>query len=309
MTNRQQKVSFKNSFSSSSTIDIGIPQGSILGPLLFAIYINDLPLSIRNVKVDMYADDTTLHVAHKNPQDIQLSLQSAMNDLTVWLERNKLVLNVDKTKIMLIGSAHNLKNIKSDTINVNVNGKMLEIVDSAKMLGVEVDSFLNFNNHVANISKKISCKIGFIRRIKSCIPRHVLSLLFNAIVNPHFEFCSQVWSGASAMNIEKLFKLQKRGLRTICDAKWNEPSEKLFTQLNWVPLPQKFLQNDCIMMFKCMHEMAPPYLCSRFQFFSSRANNIRSTRQQEQNIYDSPNVKQTRTKNLFYLEEAVYGTP
>ena len=209
LANRQQKVTFKNGTSSSRLIDIGIPQGSILGPLLFTLYINDLPKAIHNVQVDMYADDTTFHIGSNCYRDLTCSLQSAMDKLNVWLDINKLVLNVDKTKIMLIGSRKKLGDRGEEDIDIYVKGKKLELVDSAKILGIEIDSHLNFYKHVDNTAEKVSRKIGFLRRMKPVIPRKVLSLLFHALVNSLFEYCSPVWSGASIMSIDKLFKLQK----------------------------------------------------------------------------------------------------
>ena len=174
LTNRQQKVCYKNGVSSFTDIDIGIPQGSILGPLLFTVYINDLPEALPDIKVDMYADDTTLHIAGNNHLDVVYSLQSAMDRLLKWLEINRLVLNVDKTKLMFIGSIKKLNLIQADEVNVNVKGKTLEVVDSAKILGMHIDSQLKFDKHVDSITQKIS--------------------------------------GTSVANNDKLFNLQKRGL-------------------------------------------------------------------------------------------------
>ena len=108
------------------------------------------------------------------------------------------------------GSTNKVNCIKRDEVNVTVKGKTLEIVDSAKILRIHINSQLKFHKHVESITQKISCKIGFLRRLKASIPRGELSLLFKALVNPHFEYCSSVRSGASAANNNKLFKLQKR---------------------------------------------------------------------------------------------------
>ncbi|KAJ8022633.1 RNA-directed DNA polymerase from mobile element jockey [Holothuria leucospilota] len=246
----------------------------------------------------MYADDTTLHIAGNNPHDVIYHLQSAMDRLLKWLEINRLVLNVDKTKFMFIGSSRKLNFIKRDEINVTVKGKTLEIVDSAKILGMQIDSQLKFHKHVESISQKISGKIGFLCRLKASIPRKELSLLFKALVNPHFDYCSSVWSGASAANNDKLFKLQKRGLRMICNAPWNAPSKDLFSELDWMPLPELLVGNDCKMLYKCMNDQAPNYLCKCFTLFD---NNIYSTRQ-----WTSKTLMLPRCKTSMYRKSFVF---
>ena len=247
---------------------------------LFALYVNDLPNAVNNVQVDMYADDTTLHTSCDNYEDLTNCLQSSIDKLIRWLDDNRLVLNVEKTKIMIIGSHKKASNSdeRNDKVKVFVNSKEIDIVNSARVLGIEIDSHLNFHNHVDKIASKVSSKIGFLRRLKPAIPRKQLSLMFHAIINPHFDYCSPVWSGASKTSTDKLFKLQKRGLRMVCDARWDAPTKELFHLVKWVELPQMFLQNDCKMVFKCVHNLNPNYICKCFnEFNNSRYNTRQST--------------------------------
>ena len=192
LSNREQTVCFKGTTSSSSTVRMGVPQGSILGPLLFSIYINSLPKCIHDGTVDMYADDTTLTVSGSNATEVEQKLTKSMENVFSWVTKNRLVLNADKTNVMLIGPRSILNGVKD--FSVTLNGSFLKRVKEAKCLGVIIDEELRWTEHVEKVVKTAQKNISVIKRAKSYVSARSLKLLYNAIVLPHFDYCSSVWS-------------------------------------------------------------------------------------------------------------------
>ena len=134
--------------------NIGVPQGSILGPLLFIVYINDLPYIVKHTQVSLYADDTVLYCFSDNPIDLEEQLNADLHTVCDWLRDNKLTLNIKKTKAMVIGSNRNLSNTSS--VTVHVNGNTIENVEHFSYLGVTLSTTTTWNEHVTSLQKSIS---------------------------------------------------------------------------------------------------------------------------------------------------------
>ena len=173
--------------SEPSRCTCGIPQGSILGPLLFIIYINDLPSFVKNVEVSMYADDTVLYTSSKQISTLVKTLNDDLSNVNKWLIENKLSLNVDKSEVMIISTRHKLSSIDYNNINVNVNGVRLQNVNKCKHLGVIIDDKLTWRDQVDKVRKKVLVGTYMLRKAKSLIPPHTLTMLYNSIIAPHFD--------------------------------------------------------------------------------------------------------------------------
>ena len=159
LTNRKQCTVANNIVSSYRDITYGVPQGSVLGPLLFLIYINDLSNIIKNSKISMYADDTVIYISHSNLNIAITLIQSDLNALYEWCNRNKLTINCKKTKFCLFGMRSNIKRSKMLDIQLSLNANILERVCSYKYLGLILDEHLNYNKHVKEMTKLISHKL------------------------------------------------------------------------------------------------------------------------------------------------------
>ena len=136
--------------SNLDNINCGVPQGSYLGPLLFLIYINDLPFSLQNSQVNMYADDTTIAYSSNNNEDLYDNLNRDLNCLKQWLRGNKLSLNVSKTQAMVVGSLPNLKKISEGKVqppSFAIGDSQIEIVEKTKYLGIQLDQHLVWDEH------------------------------------------------------------------------------------------------------------------------------------------------------------------
>ncbi len=163
LENRFQMCTVNGVLSKKNLVTCGIPQGSILGPLLFLIYINDLPSSLEQSSSRMFADDTT--VSGKPLHDVEVAINHDLSNVNQWLCANKLSLNLVKTEYILIGSRHNINNILA-TPKVFVGDIPIKRVRETKALGVYIDEFLSWEKHIDKIAKKVSSGIGAIRKLK-----------------------------------------------------------------------------------------------------------------------------------------------
>ena len=148
LTNRKQQVSVNNTKSDFKQISYGVPQGSILGPLLFLLFINDLPLYTDNVSTDLYADDTTLYDIQDSVEQIESNLQTAVNNLHIWCQNNGMILNSAKTKVMLVTTNQKRQRLNNDNLDLNFNNEPLTMITNEKILGVYVDNNLTWSEHI-----------------------------------------------------------------------------------------------------------------------------------------------------------------
>ena len=163
---RKQRCFINDSLSGDYFFTCGIPQGTILGPLLFIIYINDLPNCLSNAEPRMYADDTHISFAGNNIQNINTVLNEDLARVEKWLTANKLTLNASKTEFMLIGSRQRLITFHNPP-SLMIDGAPITHVTSTKSLGVHIDQTLSWNVHVENLCKKIASGIGALKRVRS----------------------------------------------------------------------------------------------------------------------------------------------
>ena len=160
LNDRRQRVKCVDVNSSERAINVGVPQGSILGPLLFIIYINDMARVFKNCKYHFFADDTVLYLDEADPIKLVNKINADIESVRIWLEKNKLKLNVTKTKSMLIANQKTVNHFKNSSLAFKVQNSNLDLVSEIKYLGVIIDPNLNFKKHIDYVCKKISKKIG-----------------------------------------------------------------------------------------------------------------------------------------------------
>ena len=259
LSNRTQRCNVNGNLSTASTVTCGVPQGSILSPLLFLMYINDLPNCLRVAAPRMFADDTSITLSAKTVADLKLAVTSELNNLTCWLRANKLSLNVAKTELMIIGSRQRL-NTQCEEINISIDDRTIKRVDHIKSLGLTIDAQLSWSKHVDEISKKVSSAIGALKRVRPFIPTDVAVQIYNALILPHFDYCSPVWDGMSGCLSDKLQKLQNRAARVITQSPFDTSSNLLLAMLRWEKLSLRRKKQKALIMYKTLIELAPDYL-------------------------------------------------
>ena len=273
LSNRKQSVQIKNVLSRSSEVKIGVPQGSILGPLLFTVFINDLPNVVKHGRIDMYADDTTLFVSGSNITDIERKLTANMVEIINWINIKKLALNVTKTKCMLLTSSQRRRFLDHEgDLHIEINNNKIECVDKVKCLGVMLDRDLLFHEHVSYVSSNCMKKVGLLKKACSLLDTHHLSMLYNAFIMPHINFCSTVWADKHKGDTDKLSSIPKRCARIISGAQWETSSSLILKELRWIPVVDQFFINRSIMMYKILNDIMPSYLTGTF----TKINNVHS---------------------------------
>ena len=266
LSERSQVVHINATQSDPMNINIGIPQGSILGPLLFIIHVNSLP-DIMPCKCVMYADDTTILCNSSDPVTLQYELDSYLSKISNWFNKNKLTLNIKKTKLMVFGTSQILSKFKD--ISISYNGDTIERVDSFKYLGVTFDPQLTWKDHINRMSSNVSKRIGVIRRIKYFLPPNTLKMLATALVIPLFDYCCCVWSNCNIQYSSCLQVLMNRLGRILLSVDIKTSVDFILSSLGWRRLNVRWNEQLLIMTFKCLKGCAPTYLSSKFIFNNS----------------------------------------
>jgi exonuclease III len=268
LTNRQQCVTTSTSTSDLKTLKYGVPQGSVLGPLLFTLYINDLPLYIQ-ADIEMFADDTTIHTSNVNLKQLMPSLQQSANTLMKWTELNHMAIHPQKTKFMLITTRQKRQNLPLKLPSIKINNQIIEEVDSHKILGITVDNNLSWSEHMTVLCKNISQKVYQLSQIKYFLDPYSKKLFFLAYIQSSIDYASTIWDSASANTLKPLLSLHKRAIKIILNK-----SESLtnfdFKQSNILPLDKRLNYNKGVMMHKIMKGNAPPSLTNTFSANENR---------------------------------------
>ena len=186
LSDRQQKCVVNGELSGARAATCGVPQGSLIGPLLFLIYFNDLPNGLSKALPRMYADDTSISIAVSSLKELESALNTELVNLHEWLNVNKLSLNIAKTELMLIGSRQRLATTIGHSLTVQIKGHEIDRVPHTKSLGVYIDQNLSWSKHVNETAKIISSGIGALKRLRPFICEETeycyIELLLNHIL-------------------------------------------------------------------------------------------------------------------------------
>ena len=227
LDNRKQFIVSNGNKSDIKVNNIGVPQGSILGPLLFAIYINDFCNIDIDCEMILYADDCNLIISAKTFKELEKKVNDSLIKVNDWMNLNRLTINVQKTNYMLI----NLSGRATENINIRLNNNELEKVSSVKILGIFVDNRLAFNIHINHICKKISNRIKLIRRLKNKLTENILNMIFKAIVLPIIDYGICIYGFTYHSHYTRIEKLIRTAAKTICSS--DAENSVLMSRLNW----------------------------------------------------------------------------
>ena len=226
LSNRSQHCSVNGEISGFMPIICGVPQGSILGPLLLVIYINDLQNITSTCDISMYTDDTHLSSAMSYPNDINVKLIPAFGKICDWLQANELSLNILKTEYMVIGTEQMLTQMGSIS-KIKIGSSYLKRVVKTKSLALIIDDNLRWEEHIDYICSKTKRSIGIISRTKGVIPTGSSIQLYKSLVEPCFRYGNTVWGLCNDNLIDKLQLLQNRVVRLITDTSYDSADHPL----------------------------------------------------------------------------------
>ena len=265
LSNRRQRVVIEGHKSSWALVQQGVPQGSLLGPLLFSIYTNDMPSIVSNSSINMYADDTALYASDKN---IIAAASRATKDLAAiqnWCKDNCLQINHKKNFAMFLArNKVELQNGRNQA-HILLDGSALQTVSEVRYLGVLIDSTLSFKGHIDSITSKAYGALSTLRKVQTYLPLNTRKLLYRSLVLPHLEYCPSVWDPSSTELSSKIERVQNRAMRTILNRPPGTRSQPLRTELNWRSLYERRQLRRGTSTFKCLNKLSPPYLHNLFQ--------------------------------------------
>ena len=244
-------------------VSCGIPQGSALGPLLFAIYVNDLHTAVRQSRVQLYADDTCLYYSAKNATSVETALNEDLKHISEWLACNKLKLNVQKCEFIIFGSKHRLKRLPPN-ITINLNREIVPRVSSCKYLGMTLDENLDWSLHIKAVCRKVVLNIYLLKRIRNFISKQQATIFYKLMIQCHFDYCDTVYSNAGVTLLRKLQILQNRALRTVLKVEPRSSSTQLYISLKLDNIQTRFRKREAVTMHKIFNSNAPKYLLDRF---------------------------------------------
>ena len=293
LSDRQQCVKTNSATSSFDQIKSGVPQGSLIGPLLYLCYSNDMHLSVKN-ELLLYADDSVILVYDKDPNVISQKLAEDLKTCNEWLIDNKLSLHVGKTECILFGSSRKLKSVKN--FEVHYDGKVIVGQKSVKYLGVVLDQNLSGQSMFLQVLSKVNNKIKFLYRYKACLNQSVRKKLCAALVLCHFDYCCQSWyTSLTNLHKQKLQAAQNKIVRYILDL--TPRSHIGQTQLDTLGLLNisdrvKFIRLNHV--FKIRNGESPVYLKREFNSIPHELN----TRASSYNFY-VPRLQGMASKSFF----------
>ena len=222
LKNRKQYIENQTAKSEEEILPCGVPQGSNLGPLLFLLYINDLPLSVKTGQCTLFADDTTIYNVGNTYHELVTKINLDLKELNKWFISNKLTLNIKKTNACVFG------NQTAECKQLALNDMKIDFSESVKYLGVYVDKKLKWNEHIRYVTKKINQILGILSKARNSINERMSLAIYHSLINSRLTYCQEVWATACKTTLKSLEVAQKKAIRIIAKVGRREHTEDLF---------------------------------------------------------------------------------
>ena len=288
---RKQYVMVNGVKSSIQCNNCGVPQGSVLGPLLFLIYINDIVNSSKLFRFSLFADDTVATLSGKNLQTLVSSVNREISNVSLWFKVNKLSLNLSKTNYIIFRTRK--RRVPTNLPEILIDDAIINKVDNVKFLGVTINEYLDWSTHISVISKSVARSVGILSKLKFILPSNILKLIYNSLILPHLSYCNHIWGNTFKSHLKKLHILQKKSVRIITKSSFYSASAPLFKSLLILPIHDLVTLNTLIFMFSVNTKLLPEKYCNMFVLNS----NFHSYSTRQKHYFHLPKVRLTLSLN------------
>lgn len=300
---RSQTTKFNNSHSTLLDTKFGVPQGTVMGPNFFVIYINDVIQHIHNCNIQLFADDTLIYFVGSNMREIVPRINEDMKNLASWLSKNNLCLNVGKTKFMVIRNIGNQLDVIQHP-GILIDGQKIEQVKEFKYLGVIIDEHLTFSKQAEYITSKIARKVNVLGRMRRTLSQWSKTTLYKTLIMPHFNYCPTILFLLNNSEIETMQKRQNQALRVILDTNRYTSIKSMLDATGILSVRQSICLNTLIFIFKMVHGLLPGHLLENC--ISVRTIHNYETRNAD-NFYIRRVPRTSDQKNLFHKGLKLYN--
>ena len=262
LANRSQFISIDGVQSERQNLHHGVPQGSVLGPLLFCAYMTELGQIIRkhHLLFHTYADDTQIYIAFtlNEMQNATTMLENCIEEIRTWMVKHKLKLNDDKTEFLTISSPHNSKELNS--LKVKIGDSTILSSQNARNLGVVIDSVFNLNKHVTSVCQSCYFHLRNISAIRCYLTPDTAAQIIHAFVTSKLDYCNSLLFGLPDYSVLRLIKVQNTAIRIITRCNRRDNITPRLKELHWLPVHLRIEYKIILLTFKALNGLAPAYI-------------------------------------------------
>ena len=293
---RKQFVVCNNKSSKILNVNIGVPQGSVLGPILFLLYVNDLSSNVHIGQCNIYADDTIIYTTGNDISSVNSKLQACVEKASNWYDENKLVVNASKSNVMIVGTPHMVSKLNEERsqLNLSLKDTKLDQVKTCTYLGMNIDDTLSWESQINKLCKTLGLKIKEIKKGRSLkLSQSILREIYLTKMQPIIDYGITIWGAVPKYKLDKIQRLQNFAARYITN-KWDYREYRgleLVKSINIMNVEERLHYFENLLMYKCMKDLAPPYLSN--QIIKQTDISKRITRSSNQN-----NLYYQRTKGM-----------